>query len=888
MSPRRKAKTKNPRNTAKSPEAGFRAALRLHQGGRLEDAAGAYRTLLRRHPRFAPALANLGHALRRLGREKEAEDCYRRAAELPDAGYEIWFNLGNLQLDRRAFAHAAVSYQRVLGLAADFAPAHFQRGLALRGQGRLEPALAHFLRAVSLEPSFAKAEMNLGITLRALGRLDEALARYRRALALTPDSWECHYNLARALDETGAHESFEGHFQKALELAPDPSAVHFNLAEALLERAEFARAERHFRQVLAARADHPRGLIGLGQCLYRSGRKQEALTTFRRVYDAAGDDALLLADLASAQWRYKLWREGTAALRRVAELLPNHVDAHVNLARALGQMWEIEAAITTCDRALALDPDCARAIELRGVNLVKQGRIEEGLAAYETAARLDPDNDKATISGLFSSLYSDRLTPEAKADLHRDKTASWCSHPAPAPMSYPNSPDPERPLRIGYLSPDFKPQHPVAIFLEPVLTQQDRARFTSFCYSSVDTVDDCTARFETLSQNWREVAGWHDERLARQIRDDRIDIIVDLAGHTAGSRLRALCGRPAPVQACALGYPHSTGVEAIDYLIADGVVCPPENDHLCSETVMRLDRCVFCFSPDREMPPVDIEAARARQAVCFGSFNHLPKVTPTTVSAWARILTRVADARLKLKSVPFTDSATRERYWQLFEQQGIGRDRVELVGPSRLPEMMAEYGDIDIGLDPIPYNGGTTTAQALWMGVPVITLAGGNFCSRMSASLLGRIGLDELVAETIEDYVSKAVALAGERDRRLALRADMRDRMSRSSLTDTASYTRNLEALYRQMWRHWCRTRRDPDLWRRIEHPGLAARRGPLPRLGGRALGGLDRGDLQHRRRHGEIEPGSRPHGVCDLRRAAPGERTTRPPCRLGAGPARA
>lgn len=199
-----------------------------------------------------------------------------------------------------------------------------------------------------------------------------------------------------------------------------------------------------------------------------------------------------------------------------------------------------------------------------------------------------------------------------------------------------------------------------------------------------------------------------------------------------------------------------------------------------------------------------MDAARSRQAVCFGSFNNLPKLSPTTVALWSEILTQVPGARLKLKTVPFTDVGTKERYWRLFEEHGIGRERVDLVGPSTLPEMMAEYRDIDIGLDPVPYNGGTTTFQALWMGVPVITLAGGNFCSRMSKSILDRIGLEELVAGRREDYVAKAVALARDRERRLALRASMRDRLIASPLTDTAAYTRKVEALYREMWRRWC------------------------------------------------------------------------------------
>lgn len=805
MGRKQKRKTRSGKGAARGAAA-LQAAVKIHQQGRFEDAAAAYRKYLEHHPSDISALTNLGQALRRLGQEDEALACYLKATALPAAGYEVWYNLGNLQLGRQDYRAAERSYLRALKMAPDFAAGRFQLGCVFRDQRKFAPACEQFQLAAKADPALAKAHMNAGNALRAMGRLDEAIQAHKRALALAPDSWEAHYNYARVLGEAEDTAGFEDHLQQALALAPDAWDVHYQLAQALSARREFTRAEDHYRKALKISPDRLQSHIGLAQIFLRLGRRDQAVAAFDIVAKGAGDDALLLADLATMQWRYKFRHEAVAILRRIADLRPGFADSHTNLARALGKIWELEVALRACDRALAIEPDNTEALQLRGVNLVKQGRVDEGLEVYRRARDLDPEGEDSFASALFSSLYSDRLTPQEIADLHTSNMSVWNDGKKPVITSYANIPDPDRPLRIGYLSPDFKAQHPVAIFIEPVLRHQDNNQIESFCYSSVDAIDATTAKFERLSQHWREVYGWHDSRLVNQIRQDRIDILIDLAGHTAGSRLRALCDRPAPVQACFIGYPHSTGLAAIDYLIADPVVCPPGNDHLCSESVARLDGCVFCFSPDQESPPVDMAGARGRTNVTFGSFNNVPKLTPTTISLWAQILSRLPDARLKLKAAPFTDRATRERYWKLFEDRGIERNRVDIVGPTPLFEMMVEYGDIDIALDPVPYNGGTTTFQALWMGVPVVTLAGGNFCSRMSASILSGIGLTELVAGTPEDYVDIAVGLAINRDRALGLREAMRDRLLESHLCDAPAYTRNIETLYRDMWRRWCRT----------------------------------------------------------------------------------
>ena len=780
-------------------EKSFETALARHRDGDLEGAVAAYRALLDDRADYGPALLNMGQALRRLGREEEAIECYERATELPDAAGGAWYNLGNLHLARRQFEVAESAFGKSIELTPDLAPAHFQLGCVFRDQGRSHDAISHFEQAATIDPKLHAAAMNLGNSLRAVGRLEDALAAHRRALELAPEAWEVQYNLARTLDEM-ADPGADTHFEKALAAAPDRGRVHQGFAAALTARGDFGRAEKHYRAAIAAGPDRLRLLIGLGRTLMRLDRRAEALAVFDDLIQKAGRDVVLLSELATAEWGLKLREEPIAVLRRIVQILPNNADAHVNLARALAGVWEIGEAVDCAQRALEIEPGRRDALTLRGYNLVEMGRVEEGLAIFEAAGADRP----ADASRLFASLYSDRLTTEELAALHRREGERW--HETDS-MPHENSPDPERRLRVGYLSPDFKGNHPVAIFLKPVLAHHDRNQISVTCYSAPDYVDETTLAIRELADEWHEVGNWTDARLARQIREDGIDIMVDLAGLTAKTRIGALRGRPAPVQACYIGYVHSTGLPFIDYLIADHVVAPPGSESLFVEKALCVDDCVFCYDPEEDLPDVGLEIARGRPEIVFGSCNHVPKLTETTIDLWAEILRGVPKSRLKLKAAPFADRAVRERYWSLFEARDVARSRIDLDGPSEYREFMAHYQHIDIALDPVPYNGGTTTYQALWMGAPVVTLAGANFCSRMSASFLGNLGLNELIAETPEEYVEIATGLANDRDRVLDLRAGMRDRMRAAPCCDPARFTRNLESLYRDIWRDWCARR---------------------------------------------------------------------------------
>lgn len=786
-----------------SDSTSFDKALALHQGGQLQEAVDAYRAILTAEPGNGAVMLNLGQALRRLGRGEESEDLYRQATEQPDSAAGAWYNLGNLFASRRDFEAAIAAFRKAIELQPEMAPAHFQLACSLRDTGNASDAMETFRTAISLDSELTSAHMNLGNLLRASGDLSGATAAHRAALALTPESWEVHYNLARALEEAGDVKAVE-HLERALDLSPQPATVHHGFADAAAARGNFASALEHYQSALALEPQRRRAQIGLGRALMRSGQREQALGEFADLSAKIGTDIQLLSELATVQWSLKLREEPIALLRRVVQLAPNNPDALVNLARALSSVWDISECVEMCERALAIVPDNNAARRLQGYALVEAGRANDGIAAFTAVG--EPSGGPNT-SLLFSALYSDTMTAGEVADLHRTEGAKWPAADRSID-SYGNVTDPKRKLRIGYLSPDFKGNHPVAIFLKPLLQNHDRERFETFAYSSPDYVDETTREIAALVDHWRDVASWSNERLTAAIEADEIDILVDLAGLTAKTRVGALQARPAPVQACYIGYPHSTGLPFIDYLICDETVVLQGSEHLLVETPLRVEDCVFCFAPDDpEWPAIEPEIAAARDHVVFGSCNHVPKLTETTVSLWARILEQVPNSRLKLKAAPFADAAVRQRYRDLFAGHGIAPERIDIDGPSEFADLMATYRHIDIGLDPTPYNGGTTTYQALWMGVPVVTLAGKNFCGRMSASILGNLGLDEFITESEEEYIRTAVRLAKNAPRRAELRIGLRETIRNARSCDPAAFTANLETKFREIWRDWCARR---------------------------------------------------------------------------------
>ncbi len=470
------------------------------------------------------------------------------------------------------------------------------------------------------------------------------------------------------------------------------------------------------------------------------------------------------------------------------------------------RLWRLRDAVASFERAIEVDPQNAKAFLNLGAANLARGEVGEAVGSFREAIRLDPELDEARSNLLFALHYDPEINREALAAQAREWGRGHPIPPEQAARGHPNQPNPHRRLRVGYVSADFR-NHPVGYFLEPVLAAHDRESVEVYCYSNHPRADDLTSRLRGLADHWQGIAGVDDDTVGDLIRADAIDILVDLSGHTLGNRLGVFAQKPAPVQATWIGYFDTTGLPTIDYLLADNMVCPPAGDGYHVEQVVRLPESYLCFAPrvsvDVSPPPV------LRQGhVTFGCFNRVAKINPAVIALWAEILRRRPEARLCLKDGAFGDPIVRERLISRFATHGIDSGRLDLYGGSLYPEYLSSYRLIDIVLDTFPFNSGTTAVEALWMGVPLVTLTGDRLAGRMATSHLQAVGLGDLAAAQPEDYVRTAIALADDVDRLVELRQTLRQRFTQSALGNGRRFTGTLEAAYRQMWKRWCQVRR--------------------------------------------------------------------------------
>jgi predicted O-linked N-acetylglucosamine transferase (SPINDLY family) len=498
--------------------------------------------------------------------------------------------------------------------------------------------------------------------------------------------------------------------------------------------------------------------------------------------------------------------QAMAHYERALSLNPNYAKAHNNLGYALVEQDQIDQAEAHFRRALSLEPNYAEAHINLGVALVVQGQVDQAIIHYERAVLLWPNNFPAHSNLLCALNYTRGNDPLAVYTAHLDFARQWESPLTSSIPAHANDRSPQRRLRIGYVSSDCR-KHSVAYFLESVLAHHDHDRFEIFCYANNHEEDVVTERLSSHVDHWRRIAGISDELTAQRILNDQIDILIDLNGHTGHNRMLAFARKPAPIQVAWLGYPNTTGLAAMDYRLTDGFADPVGlTEHFHSEKLIRLPECFSCYQPLREAPEVTGLPAREKGYVTFGSFNNLAKITREVMAVWARILQAVPGARLILKNAGLGGNTAQQRVRETFMGLGVMPEQLELLGRDPSESVHLErYGGIDIGLDPFPYNGATTTCEALWMGVPVVTLAGRTHAGRIGVSQLSNLELPELISHTTEEYVAISTRLANDVEGLSQLRAKLRARMAASPLTDARRFTTNLEQAYRLMWQDWCR-----------------------------------------------------------------------------------
>lgn len=591
----------------------------------------------------------------------------------------------------------------------------------------------------------------------------------------------------------------------------DPQAelrAAFEKALAAYQAGAWADAEVSFRAFLKLAPDHPDALHLLGLSVHFQGRSAEGSGLIERAiaiypanpayYNNLGNLFADCGDAAKAEMAY----------RRATEVRPDYPVAWQGLGTLALVGRRRREAIAFFQSALRAAPDYAPAENGIGNVLLQLGRVDEAVSHYRAALRLDPEDHSAASNVLMAMQYGSASTPSEVRAAHRAWGAAEVAGVPPRIAPFANARDPDRKLKIGYVSADFR-RHSVAYFIEPVIAAHDRAVVEVTLYADVPRPDRTTERIRAACDRWQSIQRLDDAAAARLIEADGIDILIDLAGHTSGNRLGIFARRPAPVQATWIGYPDIAGLPTIDWRMTDAIADPdmgPDTDRSSTspESLFRLPEGFLCYRPPDEAPPVVPLPAGRDHAITFGSFNAFFKISPDSVALWARTLAAVPGSRLLIKTDALGDAETRDSLSQSFAHHGIGAGRLDLMGfVDAVDNHLAIYNRVDIALDTTPYNGTTTTMEALWMGVPVVALAGDRHASRVSASLLTRAGVADLVAKTPDDYARIAAKLAADRDRLSALRSGLRAQLGKTTLLDAKRFTRGVEDAYRTMWRRY-------------------------------------------------------------------------------------
>lgn len=759
----RAALTENPEHHVALHFLGLLAA----QAGHVELATDLLARATAASPREPMYLINLGLVLKQQGRLADAARTLRRATQIDPRGVEAHIAYGQVLLEQGRPEDARVAFENALEIAPEIAAVHNNLGIALQALGQLENAMDAFRRALALDHTDVDAHINLGLALRVKGLLEESVANLRGALAIDPRHAIAANNLGLTLQALGRLDDARECFESATTASPDCADFHVNLAIVLNHLGSFTRAH-----------------VSLDRALQLQPRSVVALTSLGNLLRLEGklDDAV-------------------ACYQKALELAPRDADVLTGLGLALLSGRRVQEALLYLERVAAVQPDSATAQNNIGMAFRVLGDLERAAERFRAAIALRPDYVPAHSNRLACLNYLPGVTPEDILGEHR-RFAQRFEGPLMSKRSpHPNLPDPHRRLRVGYVSGDFV-EHAMTFSVESVLAHHDRSRFKVICYANNGHEDEVTARLMRHADVWNRVVGLSDDAMAAMVREDRIDILVDLSGHTALNRLMVFARKPAPVQVAWLGYVTTTGLSAMDYRLTDACVDPPGvTDGHYVETLVRLP-CVTVFQPADDSPPVNPLPALGARVFTFACLNHLAKVTPEVIAVWARILEAVPTSRLVFGNA--NDTLVRERLASAFAKHGVTASRLDFR--ARLPVMkfLELHHEIDLALDPFPYNGGATSCHSLWMGVPFVTLIGDRYMARMGASLLKAVAMEELVAHTTDEYVALAVRLASDRSQLAALRTSLRERLEASPLMNAPEFVRNVEKAYRQMWQTWC------------------------------------------------------------------------------------
>ena len=676
-----------------------------------------------------------------------------------------WKILGVTLQNSKKFSEALIANKNAVAINSHDPAAHSNLGNTFLHLGKCKEAVLSYNQAIALKPDYAQAHFSLGNALAGLNLFEEAIASYKKALKINNGYVDAYYNLGNILQNLGRYQEAETNYKKAINLNPKLPQVHNNLGNTLTELGRLEEAKASYNQAVTINPSYGNAHNNLGNTLKALGLLEEAEISFRNAI----------------------------------AIIPDNHEVHYNLGILFKERGELNKAEASYNNAIALKPDYVDAYYNLGNTLQELGLWKDADESYNKAIVIKPDFTLAYNNKICGLNYSSQWSIQTIYQQHLEFEKQFGGLKTRKSLDTLINKSSNNKLRIGYVSGDFK-KHSITYFFEPLLEYHSANKVEIFCYYNDNKIDEVTKRLIDNSDHWRSIYDISDEDLFTLVRDDKIDILVDLSGHTAKNRLLLFAMKPAPIQVSWLGYPNTTGLSAIDYRFTDISADPlGEADELHSETLLRLPNGFLCYKGNKEAYVNNSLPHEKCGHITFGSFNNFSKLTPEVIKVWSSILHAVPKSRLILKSSQLNRNS--ERNLELFKKEGVSKKQIKLYDKTpSMAEHLKLYNSIDIGLDPFPYNGTTTTCDALWMGVPVITLLGDRHASRVGASILTNIGLSDFIAQDVDGYINLAIKMTTNINYLQGIRQGLRDKMVSSPLCNAPAFANDIENAYKAIW----------------------------------------------------------------------------------------
>ncbi len=735
---------------------------------------------------------------------QRSEDIAAGSLEMKPNNADEYYNLGIQMTEQGRHQDAIICYRKTLEINPDDADAYYNMGIEFYSLGEIENAISCYRHVIKMNPNDFHAYNNMGIVLKDQGKIRQAIACHRKALEINPGHVHTHNNMGAALMCLDELEEAVACYRKAIKITPNDSQLYSNMGIAYMGLGKAEDAIECYRKALEIDPANIPSYNGMGATLSSQGKIEEAILYYRKALELDPDDFAPYFNLGNALKSQSKTEEAIECYRKAVKINPSHVHAYNNMGIALFTQGKTEEAIECYQKATAI---ISKGSELCNSPSVQQHYdYDTGGTAFSTknVSKRRSEDALAHCNLIFTLQYVPDMTGERLIAECRRWDTLFGSHQKP--VVYKNNPDPNRRLKVGYVSPDFH-GHAAAFLLEPLLASHDKTAVEVFCYAEVRSPDSNTEKFQKHADKWRVTVGVSDKDMADMIRADKIDILVDCGGYSDNNRLTALTHRPAPIQISSMfGHGGATGLRAFDYVLTDQYLTPPGFENHFSEEIIRLPNHIAPFTPLSQYPDVSPSNASRSGRIVFACFAALARISQKAFNLWRRILEGVPGATLLVKNAAFSDAGTLESWRDMFSSF---TDRVDFEGvPGGWAQNMDVYRRIDIVLDSFPASGHTVSLIPLWMGVPVVSYSGKHAAQRFGTSVLSNVGLSELLAETEDEYVEKAIRLASDLEKLQLLRKTLRKQMADSVICDSRQIASDIELEYRRIWKKRCASQR--------------------------------------------------------------------------------